>query len=249
MSIFGRKKRRDGDEPDDATASEVAADGAPPAPAEAATRVPTTGPYDVADAPEDDLPRIDLGALRVPVPEGIEVRVEVSPEGQVVAATAVDRNSQLQINVFAAPRSAGIWAEVREEIVGTLRTQGGHAEEQEGPFGTELRGRVPSGQPGMAAPARFLGVDGPRWFLRGLLTGPAATDAAQAERLLGVFRSTVVARGSDAMAPRDALPLRLPREAAEAAEAADAAEGHDGARPNRDDLNPFERGPEITEVR
>ncbi|HVQ89891.1 MAG TPA: DUF3710 domain-containing protein, partial [Mycobacteriales bacterium] len=48
---------------------------------------PTTGPWDEADRPDDDLDRLDLGALQIPVISGVEVRVDVSPEGQVAAAT------------------------------------------------------------------------------------------------------------------------------------------------------------------
>lgn len=228
---FGRKKRKD----DDAETA-AAVQEAPPEPA----AVATTGPWDVTDAPDDELPRIDLGGLRVLVPEGVEVRVEVSPEGQVVAATAVDRGSQLQLNAFAAPRAEGIWTEVRAEISDALRAQGGAAEEVDGPFGPELRARIPAGDRG-TTPARFLGTDGPRWFMRGMLTGPASTDVAQAARLLEVYRQTVVVRGGDAMAPRDPLPLRLPRE----------AQPGDPDEPEQvtEELSPFERGPEITETR
>ncbi len=248
---FGRKKRSAEDE-------EVVEVEAVPAVPE---RSATTGPWDTADGPDDDLPRVDLGGLQVLVPEGVEVRVEVSPEGQVVAATAVHRGSQLQLNAFAAPKTDGIWADVRAEITEALRGQGGSAEEVEGPLGTELRARIPGSQPGMTTPARFLGTDGPRWFIRGMLTGPASTDAAQASALLDVYRGTVVVRGTEAMAPRDALPLRLPREATGAAESGSAAHeehddhaGHhhddaDGGHGQFDDLNPFERGPEITETR
>ncbi len=51
----------------------------------------------------------------------------------------------------------------------------------------------------------------------------------------------MVLRGDHPMAPRELLALRLP-EAALAPEPQEQAD----ARP---DLNPFERGPEITEVR
>ncbi|WRL67054.1 DUF3710 domain-containing protein [Blastococcus brunescens] len=61
---------------------------------------------------------------------------------------------------------------------------------------------VPPAQPGQQAPAqpvrraaRFLGVDGPRWFLRGLITGPAAESAENAAVLESVFRDIVVVRG------------------------------------------------------
>ncbi len=50
------------------------------------------------------------------------------------------------------------------------------------------------------------------------------------------------------MAPRELLPLALPREAERAAEEAEAeADAADEAE--RSSLDPFTRGPEITEVR
>jgi len=199
------------------------------------------GPWDVEDAPEDDLPRIDLGALQVPMPDGMELRVDVQDQ-VVVAATVVEGHSAMQVHAFAAPRSSGIWFDVRQEIADSLRQGGGEAEEADGVFGVELRARIPVEAPGQGRtlqPGRFLGVDGPRWFLRALLTGPAATDAVQAKRLEDVFRGTVVVRGGEAMAPRDLLPLRLPRE---------AGVEHPPEEPARPGLEMLERGPEITET-
>ena len=243
---FGRKKNKGDDETAvEAAAVEATPEVEAPPPAQA-----TTGPYDVEDV-ADELPRLDLGGIRVPVPQGTEIRVDVSPEGQVLSAVAVHGNSQLQINAFAAPRREGIWAEVRTEILQSLRNEpGGDAEEVEGSFGRELRARIPTGQPGQTTPARFIGADGPRWFVRGLMTGPAATDPVQAKPLEDVFRGTVVVRGNDAMSPRETLPLKLPREAQEAAAAQAAeAQGEDPGRFESGDFNPFERGPEITETR
>lgn len=252
---FGKKKRER--EAEEEAAAAAKAEEAKPAPEPVAV---TTGPYDLADATDlDELPRIDLGGIRVPLAQDMEVRVDVSPEGHVMSAVAVHRAGQMQINAFAAPRREGIWDEVRTEIAQSLRTeQGGQAEEADGPFGRELRARIPSGQPGQLVPARFLGMDGPRWFVRALITGPAATDPAQAGPLEDVFRNVVVVRGNDAMAPRDPLPLRLPREAQEQAAAAQAAAAESGEEvttqgegrfQTNDEFNPFERGPEITETR
>ena len=95
------------------------------------------------------------------------------------------------------------------------------------------------------APARFLGIDGPRWFLRGVISGRGAIDDDAAAPLVAIFRNTVVVRGSDPMAPRELLPLRLPQEDATPAPPAPT----DLPATSSDDLNPFERGPEITEVR
>jgi hypothetical protein len=245
---FGRKKNK-GEEPEVDEAVEAAESA--PLPPEPVVR--TTGPYDPADLPDDDeTGRLDLGGLRVAVPPDTEIRVDVNEQGQVMSAVAVHRGSQIQLNAFAAPRREGIWADVRAEIAESLRSEpGGGADEVDGPFGKELRARIPGGQPGQYIPARFLGADGPRWFVRGLITGPAATDPAQGAAIEEVFRRTVVVRGNEAMAPRDALPLHLPKEAAEAAAhaAAEAAAAAGDQRFSGDDLNPFERGPEITETR
>jgi hypothetical protein len=256
--VFGRKKRNQDDQPDDledyaltdedqaledeelnALLDEQEAAALPAEPAR------PQGPWDEADEPADDVQRLDLGALRLPVPDGVEVRVDVSPEGQVVAATVVLGESAMQMNAFAAPKRSGIWDEVRAEIAEALAAGGGAAREEAGTFGPELHAQVPTEAPGQGtvlAPARFVGVDGPRWFLRALVTGPAATDPAAGAGLEAVLRGVVVVRGGEAMAVRDPLPLHLPAEVAEqAAEAAQQQEQPGLAMP--------ERGPEITETR
>jgi hypothetical protein len=243
--VFRRRRR---DEPDDVATTDDGDDaGAQPADGDAAAPPATaggrpTGPWDSADVPDDDRPRLDLGAIQLPVPEGMEVRLDVQ-DNVVVAATVVSGNSALQVHAFAAPRSAGIWPDVRDEIAASLRESGGSADITDGSFGSELRARIPADAPGqgpMLQPARFVGVDGPRWFLRGMFTGAAATDSAQAGALETVFRDTIVVRGGDAMAPRELLPLRLPKE---------AVEQPPPSPPARPTLEHLARGPEITETR
>ena len=249
--MFGRRKKGaevDHDQLDEATEPEVEPDAPAPPPR-------PQGPWDQADAPDDEVNRIDLGGLLVPVPPDTEVRVDVSPEGEVVAATLVRGESAMQVNVFAAPRSYGIWSEVREEIAVSLRETGGRAEDVSGPHGAELHAAVPTDRPGQGlalAPARFIGVDGPRWFLRALLTGPAATDETASADLLAALRDVVVVRGTDPMAVRDALPLRLPKEVSAAAETAattEEAAGPPDGSVQEPSLELPERGPEITERR
>jgi Protein of unknown function (DUF3710) len=248
--VFRRRQRAENDEPldderleADAADEPASADPTTPGGSTGATDTPA-GPWDADDAPDDEVPRVDLGAMHVPVTEGLEMRLDVQ-DNVVVAATLVDGHSALQVHAFAAPRSSGIWDEVRDEIAQSLRQSGGSADESSGPFGTELHARIPSDVPGqgrMLQPGRFLGVDGPRWFLRGLMTGPAATDPVQARRLEAAFAGVVVDRGGDAMAPRDMLPLRLPKEAV-------AAAPPDDEEQERPRLEMLERGPEITETR
>lgn len=205
---------------------------------------PATGPYDVEDAPADEIPRIDLGSLRVPMVDGLEVRLDMDQQtGEPTQLVLADGDSMLQLGVFAAPRSAGIWAEIRAEIAESLKATGGSAEEIDGPLGTELTASVPTGDPSVPfAPARFVGVDRPRWFLRGLLSGPAAVDAAAAARLEFALHGTIVVRGKDAMPIRDPLPLRLPPEAVQLAQEQLQQQG----APTLEQLEP---GPTITETR
>jgi hypothetical protein len=223
VSVFRRRKSQDVDaEVGEHSEDEAVASG----PDEAADEVPPEaarpeGPWDVDDVPDDDdRVRLDLGSIRLPGFEGMEIQVNVAEGGsEVIAVTAVAGDAALQLQPFAAPRREGIWAEIRAELAAQIAGDGGSVEEVEGPFGPELRARVPVPQPpGQAAPhgqggltpARFVGVDGPRWFLRGVLTGRAAVDAEAARQLEDVFRGTVVVRGGDPRAPREPLPLRLP---------------------------------------
>ena len=208
------------------------------------------GPFDRAEVNGLD-GRLDLGALWVTGIEGMELRLEVEQESQnVVGVTAVLGESAVQLQAFAAPRSQGIWDDIRTEIAASITSQGGTADQTSGPFGRELQARMPGQAPDgrtVFSPARFVGVDGPRWFLRAVLSGRAAIDEDAATALLDVVRATVVVRGDEAMAPRELLTLKLPDQASPVAQ--DEADGEPAkAAPSLADLNPFERGPEITEI-
>jgi hypothetical protein len=239
----GEDLQEDGELLEDADEDEDVEDGQTPTARHA--RPEGGGPWDAADV--DDLAaggRINLGGVWIPGREGLEVRVEADQEsGEVVAVTMVYGDGALQLQPFAAPRTEGIWDEVRAEIRASVTQQGGTADEVDGPMGPELRTKVPvRAQDGSSSvqPARFLGIDGPRWFLRAVITGRPAVEPGNDDVLLELFREVVVVRGPGAMAPREPIPLTLPSEPADGAgEAAD----------DDDPLNPFARGPEITEIR
>lgn len=196
------------------------------------------GPYDHAVAPEED--RIDLGGLQVPTIEGMELRMEVDQRnGAVTGANLVLGGSSLQVQAFAAPKSRGLWEDVRVSLRDSVVSQGGTAETRPGVFGTELITRLPvkraDGRTGYR-PARFIGVDGPRWFLRAILTGKALGDPAQSRLFETLISRLVVVRGAGAMAPQELIALHLP-----------------GERPGLTQLgggplDPLARGPEITEI-
>lgn len=206
--VFGRRRRRfDRSAREKGVAPEVEAHHEDDRPT-------TSGPYDVADVPEDDdVKRVDLGVLRVPIRTGIEMRVEVDQSGRALSCTLRDGTSLMQIGAFAAPRSSGIWSDVRTEIRREIAKNGGRADEVEGPFGPELSALViaDTGR----RPTRYLGVDGPRWFLRAVFTGPAATEAGAASAFEAMLRDVVVVRGSEPKPVREPIPLTLPKELAE----------------------------------
>jgi hypothetical protein len=193
--------------------------------------LPEYGPFDISEAP-DGVERLDLGSLKIPAVEGVEVRLQADPDGQVQQVMLVSGDSALQLGVFAAPRSDGIWDEVRDDIRSQLFTDGVAVEEADGDYGTELRARVRS--PEGLTDLRFIGVDGPRWMVRAVYQGTAAVDPKAAGALTECLRGGVVERGSEAMPVREPLPLRLPREVAERAAASSAEATTDSAASSSD---------------
>lgn len=210
------------------------------------------GPWD-AEEPFPALERVDLGSLQVPIGPEHEIQL-VMAEQHGAWVTIKYRESEVQIQAFAAARRGALWDDVRAEIAAEVNTAGGRSQETEGSFGIELMAQVPApAEPGQGAAelggmrlVRFVGVDGPRWFVRGLFSGPAADGGDQADLLEEVFRDVVVVRGEHPVPPREILELRLPPEARQALEEQAAADEE-----NRfgGDLKPFERGPEFTETR
>jgi hypothetical protein len=243
---FGRSKKKnknDGELP----ATEAAVLGE-----QATQQAPESGPR--RDGPFDDSEQdagddyLDLGALKIRPREGLQLRLEIEEKSQRVVAVTLDlAGSNLQLQAFAAPKSEGLWDEIRTQIASSVGSQGGTVQELDGPMGTEVVAKLPAqasdGQKGYRV-ARFLGVDGPRWFLRGVIGGPAALDRAKAADLEELFRSTIVVRGTQPLPPRDLLPLKMPKGAAEQHAAAQQA-----AEQRRPGLSAPERGPEITEIR
>ncbi|HLM04064.1 MAG TPA: DUF3710 domain-containing protein [Blastococcus sp.] len=199
--------------------------GVPPEPQHREREVEATeGPWDEADVPDDGVARIDLGSIRLPALAGMDLRVELNAQQKVIGATLRAGDSLLQVSAFAAPRAGGIWESIRADLATSASGQGGSLKEVEGPFGTELAGTIMAPSPPQAGqttpgpsvrrPVRFLGVDGPRWFLRGMISGPAAESAEAAAALEEAFGGVVVVRGNEPMPVREQLPLTLPPQAA-----------------------------------
>jgi hypothetical protein len=177
----------------------------------------------------------------------MEIRLEVDQTTDaVVAVTVIDGSSAMQVMPFAAPRNDGIWDEVRAEMHAGLSAQG-PVQEVTGSFGVELRSTVSVEAPDgsiVQQPVRFLGVDGPRWFVRAVISGEAG-GLESAPGLEAVLRSIVVVRGNEPMAPGDPLALHFPEQVPDGIVQGQAEE----QPPSRTTLPMPERGPEITEIR
>ncbi|MEO9015642.1 MAG: DUF3710 domain-containing protein [Terrimesophilobacter sp.] len=176
----------------------------------------TAGPLDESEA-NPARPYVDLGGVKILPREGLQLRLEVEEGSKRVVAVGLDyAESTLQVQPFAAPRSTGLWHEIRHQIADQIAKQGGTTKLTVGPFGPELLAEIPAagpGQPGSTRLARFVGVDGPRWFLRGVIAGEGAIHPEAAEKIEDLFRSVVVVRGAQPMPPRDLIPLRMPQAA------------------------------------
>lgn len=170
--------------------------------------VSTSGPYDVTEAVEDGAQRLDLGSVRVPVPEGSQLQVELDPSGPVRAVHLVTQVGRLTVSAYAAPKSGDLWPEVRGELDAQLRSDGAAVHVEQGHWGEELVADSPD------AMLRFVGVDGPRWLLRAVAAAPAAQFQACGELLYSLVQDTVVVRGDDPMPVRTPLPIELPEEIA-----------------------------------
>lgn len=180
---------------------------------------PGEGPFD-GDAPVDGLNRLDLGSLRLPLPPGSQLHVEMNPDTTVHAVHVLTELGQLTVHALAAPRSQSLWSQLRAEAVQQLRADGAAVREVAGQWGNEVHAVTGQGT------VRLLGVDGPRWMLRAMAIGPAERHAELIEVLHHMVRGTVVVRGVDAQPVRGVLPLTLPGPMAE--QAKQAASGRQG---------------------
>ncbi|ABY24130.1 conserved hypothetical protein [Renibacterium salmoninarum ATCC 33209] len=207
------------------------------------------GPFDIDEIESHD-GYVDLGALLITPHDGLQLRLEVEESSQRVIAVTLDlEGSSLQLQAFAAPRSEGLWPDIREQIGLSVASQGGSVEELHSTFGPEILAKLPAeaadGSKGFRV-ARFIGVDGPRWFLRGVLGGDAALESEAANELEALFRAVVVVRGEVPMPPRDLLPLSLPKDAVPDTQGQVAAD--EPAAGEAGKFGPIDRGPEITQI-
>ncbi len=215
------------DEAQDAVADEdVAAEADADDDAEADDIDLTQGPWDYDDEgidPDDDDRYISFGSMFLPLVEGLTIRAKRSQDPQspspLESITVQLGDGAIEIVPFAAPKTLGLWDDMSDELLDANKS----AKVQEGRFGDEVM--LPVAVKGKTMMTRIVGVDGPRWLLRGIFTGDAADGESDNKKALeDYFAQIIVRRGDAPLAPRDIIPILPPKTAAQRrADAAAAA--------------------------
>ncbi|MBO0856507.1 MAG: DUF3710 domain-containing protein [Nocardia sp.] len=177
---------------------------------------PGAGPFDFDEVAEvlDHISeqRLDLGSIILPVPDGGQLQVEMTPDGTPQAVHMATPHGRLTVAAYAAPKSAGQWRTVAADLAESLRADGARVSVQTGPWGRELHA-ITEG-----ADLRFIGVDGYRWMARLVAAGPSGSadeGSALVEAARALLADTVVRRGEEPMPVREPLPVVLPQELAD----------------------------------
>jgi len=178
------------------------------------------GPFDVSevDLDADDVQRLDFGSLVVTPFDGMKLQMQVNQaSGQVQALLVMNKQSAIEIALFAAPAKGSMLAQVRDEMRGATEKAGGTMTLAKGPLGVEVR-RVlkvtaPDGREGKQLSRTWM-VQGPKWLLRGVLMGKGAIGdeiSDDGELLLEFFCNLVVRRGDTPRVPGELIGLDVPK--------------------------------------
>lgn len=177
------------------------------------------GPFDIdeVELDADEVNRLDLGTLVITPFENMQMQLQVTQaQDRVQAILVADGASALEVAVFAGPSRTSMLPEVRDDIIASATGEGGTVEVVAGPFGAELRRRIPvkdqAGNPVLHLSRTWL-VSGPGWLLRGVLMGRAALEPENEDAaltLMEFFANLVVRRGDGPAAPGSLLPMSVP---------------------------------------
>lgn len=200
---------------DSGSAAEPPVDAAETAPEDGSDAAAVQGPHDFAEVTSLE-GYLDFGSLLVPVTD-VELRLNIDEAtGQVMSLAWLTEEAGLEVSVFAAPRTPGIWDELRPELVADATQRGGTVDEATGPYGAEVVCSLPVQLPdgtGAIQATRIFAAEGSRWLLRGALMGRPVTEPEAAAPWYALFGALVVRRGAAAMPVGEALELRLPPDA------------------------------------
>jgi hypothetical protein len=180
----------------------------------------TQGPLDF-NADLDTSSMLNLGALLLPNIPGLEVDLDLDPRSGRGKSVSLHLNMTIaEVQVFAAAVNEDPWASMRDAITSGLREQQVDCAVELGRFGTEIRAVMPTVDLDGTAhiqPVRFVGIRGPRWLLRVVISGDgslpdSATGSEAASAIDDVISRIVVNRGDDPFPPGERLELSSPED-------------------------------------
>ncbi|QGU04774.1 DUF3710 domain-containing protein [Corynebacterium comes] len=171
-----------------------------------------TGPFDgdavdIADFDFSDFSQgvLDLGSMKIALPRNSQVQVEMGEQGPKMIHIVTEFGRITPV-AFAAPRSAGQWAESTEQISQGMIGDGLTVDIEQGPWGAEVVGL---GEHGVI---RVIGAEGPRWMLRMTTTAPHEKAEGLRELAREITARTFVYRGEDPVLAGNSLPVVLPQQ-------------------------------------
>ena len=198
--MFGRKKKTYNDDFDEVEALPRLSD-------EDAEIWSQPGPRNYKDVDTSE-GYVDMGAILLPSRPGMQLRTQVADDGTtVLQILVVLGNSGIQMSVAAAPRSGGVWDELRDEIRAGFEKQGAKVADIRTRYGAELL--VDTSR------MRILGREGDRWFARIDIIGPAAANAESGLEIEKVIDRIVIRRDEQPRTRLELLPVHLPAGAQE----------------------------------
>ena len=163
---------------------------------------------------QGDTEFLDLGCLLVPLLDDLEVQVDVdSTSHEIVSISLVLPHSIAAIQVFAAATNEEVWPQVRDGITRGLAEQHIETKVVLGRFGTEVHCVMPTqDEHGVttAQAVRFVGIDGPRWFLRATIGGDAALFPKASTAMDDLLEMLEVVRGEHAAPTGERLTFVMP---------------------------------------
>lgn len=162
---------------------------------------------------------LDLGALLLPNIPGLEVHLDLDPRSGIGKSVSLHLDMTIaEVQVFAAASNEDHWATMRDAIVAGLQEQKVDCSVEMGMFGTEIHAVMPTVDLDGNAhvqPVRFLGVRGPRWLVRVVISGDGALlnlnqNSSGVTEINDVISQLVVNRGEEPLPPGERLVLRSP---------------------------------------
>lgn len=200
MALFRRKKTTE-QVPDEAVLADETTDEA--------ERTAQSGPWDDKDFDGSREGYVDFGHVMVRPIEGASL--SFNPTQNYVEFAFPAMPAAVRLELRAAPKSSGLWDDLRADAMVRIAHDGGASREHEGEWGPFLQAQLATGRTQAGVPVRMCGIDGPRWTL--LVT--AFDRAAMDERIFSelahaVLDDCIVVRGQKPYPPGDTLELTAP---------------------------------------